>query len=278
MGCSCGWAPPWVAVVDGLPGNDEHKSHILFGGGATGKSTFMRAIQAAFGSYAGTARASVFTSDKDNHPAERIPFMTYHLVLLPELPAGVLRSDLLKDISGGDMISYRGMRENPRDGQPLATLVFSANELPVLQSVDFAIKRRLLVWPMDHRADTPDTQLTAKLTTDDNLGAVVSWLKDGLTRYLEHVAAGEPLPIPTRVQEATDEFFDNADTLDRWAEECLQEGMMTQSSVLHAHHVAWCEGRKRKPKTLWAVGSWLSRHYKRQTIDSKSFYPVCPKV
>ena len=275
-----------AAMVDGLqlwmgaallPGNDEHKAHILFGGGSTGKSTFMRVIQAAFGSYAGTARASVFTSDRDNHPAERIPFMQYHLVLLPELPAGVLRSDLLKDISGGDTISYRGMRENPREGQPLATLVFSANELPALPSVDFAIKRRLLVWPMDNRADTPDTQLTAKLTSEDSLAAVVAWLQDGLTRYLQLVAAGEPLPIPERVQEATDAFFDSADTVDRWAEECLQEGALTQASVLHAHHVAWCEGRKRTPKSLRVVGSWLLRHYKRTEVNGRVFYPVSPK-
>ena len=95
---------------------------------------------------------------------------------------------------------------------------------------------------MDYRADTPDTQLTAKLTTEDNLAAVVAWLQAGLTRYLQLVTAGEPMPVPARVLEATTEFFDNADTIERWAEECLEDGAETQSSVLYAHHVAWCEG------------------------------------
>ena len=60
------------------------------------------------GDYAGSARASVFTSEKDSHPAELLPFIDKRLVILPELSRGALRSDLLKTVTGGDSISVRG--------------------------------------------------------------------------------------------------------------------------------------------------------------------------
>ena len=87
-----------------MPGNAEAKSHVLFGDGLTGKSTFLKTILAACGDYAGSARASVFTSEKESHPAELLPFINKRIVILPELPRGALRSDLLKTVSGGDAI------------------------------------------------------------------------------------------------------------------------------------------------------------------------------
>ena len=68
-----------------MSGNPHHKAHILFGDGNTGKSTFLKTVQAAMGDYAGSARASVFTSEKDSHPAELLPFIDQRLVILPEL-------------------------------------------------------------------------------------------------------------------------------------------------------------------------------------------------
>ena len=128
-----------------LPWNIHHKTHILFGDGSTGKSTYAKTIAAAMGDYAGSARASVFTSEREQHPAELLPFTEKRLVVLPELSQGALRSDLLKTLTGGDSISVRGMRENPRTVTPKATLMFTCNELPSINLVDNAIKRRLLI-------------------------------------------------------------------------------------------------------------------------------------
>ena len=139
----------WTAAAL-FDGNPHHKAHILYGDGNTGKSTFLKTIQAAFGDYAGSARASVFTSEKDSHPAELLPFVDKRLVVLPELPLGALRSDLLKTVTGGDSISVRGMRQNPRTETPSANLMFSCNELPSIRLVDNALKRRLMVWPFNN--------------------------------------------------------------------------------------------------------------------------------
>ena len=169
----------WTASAM-LVGNPEHRTHILYGDGATGKSTFLKVVQTAMGDYAGTARASLFTSEKDSHPAELLPFINRRLVVLPELPRGALRSDILKAVTGGDSISVREMRMNPRTEIPTATLFFSANELPSIRMVDEAIKRRLLVWPFDKKPDKIDVQLGHKLVNASNLPGVLTWLMDGL--------------------------------------------------------------------------------------------------
>ena len=140
--------------------NPEHKTHILFGDGATGKSTFLKVIMHAMGDYAGTARASLFTTEGDQHSAELLPFVNKRLVVLPELPRGALRSDILKAVTGGDSISVRGMRQNPRTETSTATLFFSANEMPSIRLVDEALKRRLLVWPFDHKPTKIDSLVT----------------------------------------------------------------------------------------------------------------------
>ena len=190
-----------------LPGNPHHKAHILNGDGNTGKSTILKTVQAAMGDYAGSARASVFTSEKDSHPAELLPFIDKRLVILPELSRGALRSDLLKTVTGGDSISVRGMRQNPRTAKPDATLAFSCNELPSIRMVDNAIKRRLLIWPFDHQPASVDTQLGAKLVSPAHLGGVLQWLIVGMQKAIRYVEQGMDMPIPQQVIDATHDYF-----------------------------------------------------------------------
>ncbi len=266
----------WMASAL-LPGNVHRRAHILYGDGHTGKSTFAKAIQAAFGDYAGSARASVFTDERSGHPAELLPFMAHRLVVLPELPRGVLRSDLLKTITGGDSVSVRGMRENPRTAQPDATLIFTANELPALRHVYKAIRTRLLIWPMDNHLERPDVQLGQKLASPEHLEAITAWLHEGLRRYAALMASGEPMPIAQAVATATELYFNEADQIGAWAEECLAEGAETQASDLYKGFVLWCEANKRKPQTERSVGTWLSRHYSRRHSKRGSFYPVYMK-
>ncbi len=197
----------WTAAAL-LPGNRFHKAHILYGDGNTGKSTYLNVVRRAMGDYAATARSSVFVSEKDNHPAELLPFTQKRLVVLPELPRGALRSDLLKTVTGGDAISVRGMRQNPRTATPTATLMFSANELPSIRLVDNALRRRLLIWPFDYCPETIDHHLEDKLTSPKHIGGVVGWLQAGIIKYVRIQNAGEDMPLPAAVVDATERYFD----------------------------------------------------------------------
>ena len=263
----------WTAAAL-LPGNPHHKAHILYGDGNTGKSTYLKTIQAAMGDYAGSAMPSVFTNDKESHPAELLPFVNKRLVVLPELKPGSLRSDLLKTVTGGDSISVRGMRQNPRTETPDATLMFSANELPSIRMVDNAIKRRLLIWPFNHKPEAVDIQLGSKLQSPEHLGGVVGWLNVGLTKYVRILADGADMPIPEAVQAATDEYFTEADTIDQWCNACTVEGGQTMGSILYDSYKAYCDGRGRRPLSERSLSLWLGRHSERIHVKGGSAYAL----
>ena len=260
-----------------LPGNIESKAHIAYGDGNTGKTTFLKTIQAAMGDYAGTARASVFTSEKEFHSAELTPFVEFRMVMLPELPRGSLRSDLLKVVSGGDVLSVRGMRENPRAAKPTATLWFSSNELPSIRMVDNALKRRLMIWPFDHAPVKVDVRLGQKLQEEEHLSAVVSWLVDGLKAYVRILASGEPMPIPAAVANATAEYFKEADNVGQWRDAMLENTGETPTAALYDSFHAWCETSKRKPLSSRSFGIWMGRNYKPRHTHTGNVYPVTIK-
>ena len=257
-----------------LPGNPHHKAHILNGDGNTGKSTVLKTVQAAMGDYAGSARASVFTTEKDSHPAELLPFIDKRLVILTELSQGALRSDLLKTVTGGDAISVRGMHQNPRTATPDATLAFSSNELPSIRMVDNAIKRRLLIWPLDHKPANVDTKLQAKLASPEHLGGVLQWLIYGMERAIRYMEAGQELPIPQCVIDATAEYFTEVDYIGQWYDACTAEDGETQASVLYGSYVQWLEKLKRKPLSERAFGLWMSRKSTKRRTRTGNVYPL----
>ena len=261
-----------------MVGNPEHRTHILFGDGATGKSTFLKVVMHAMGDYAGTARASLFTDEGSFHSAEQLPFVNARLVILPELPRGALRSDLLKTVSGGDAISVRGMRENPRTETPTATLFFSANELPEIRLVDEALKRRLLVWPFDHKPDKIDVQLGSKLVSEDELPGVVAWLVEGLTEVIRLRTAGEPLPIPAKVAATSEEYFHDVDDIGVWRDACIEEGGETANKELYASFKRYCATVGVFPLSSRSFGLKMTRLYPDKRRDTKGIiYPVTIK-
>ena len=260
-----------------LVGNPEHRTHILYGDGATGKSTVLKVVQTAMGDYAGTARVSLFTSERDSHPAELLPFIEKRLIILPELPKGALRSDILKTVTGGDSISVRGMRQNPRTEIPTATLIFSANELPSLRMVDEAIRRRLMVWPFDHKPDKIDVQLGHKLVSARNLPGVLAWLVEGLRQVLKLRGNDQALPIPAKVRKATEDYFDEVDHVGVWRDECVAETGETKSKDLYTNYKVHCEDNNRKPLGERSFYLWMSRHYEKRRGMKGSLYPVTLK-
>ena len=229
---------------------------------------------AAMGDYAGTARASLFTTEGDSHSAELLPFVNKRLVVLPELPRGALRSDILKAVTGGDSISVRGMRQNPRTDTPTATLFFSANEMPSIRLVDEAIKRRLLVWPFDHKPDKIDVQLGSTLVSDDHLPGVITWLVDGLRTVTRLRANGEALPVPEKVAAASREYFHDVDNIGVWRDACVDESGSTSSKLLYDSFKVLCESNNRKPLAVRSFGLWMGRNYQKSHTRNGPEYNV----
>ena len=271
-------------LVDGLQlwigasvyrGNPVNKFHVLYGEGGSGKSTFVNTIQAALGDYANSADPSIFTAQRGSqHPVMLAPFIDAHFTILPELANGALRSDILKAVTGADSISFREMHGRPQTVKPNATLWFTANELPAPTSVDQAIKRRVMVWPMDAIPKRENIGLGATLQSPQHLGGVLRWVLDGAKRYAEYEAKGERLPIPEKVQLANDEYFNEVDTVGAWLEACTVDTGETSAKDLYNSYTEWAEGESVFVSKRRAWGLYMSRKLTRQHTREGDVYPI----
>ncbi len=118
----------------------------------------------------------------------------------------------LKQITGGDAITARFMRQNFFTFKPKFKLVVVGNHKPVLKVVDDAMKRRFNIIPFVLTPENPDADLEEKLRAE--YPAILRWMIDGCLDWQKH-----KLQRPQVVQEATNEYFDDQNIFAQWLEE-----------------------------------------------------------
>ena len=180
--------------------NRHHRVEILCGDSGTGKSTFSEAIAAALGTYAHTMPASVLNARTDQHPTGIAALTGRRFVTVPEVAGGSFKSETLKALSGGDTITARFMRQDFFVFRPVCCLWLMTNEPPAVRLVDFALRRRIRIWPFETKPSTPDPKLPERLRSPGVLPGVLRWIVDGAVKY---AALDGPFPDCRAVREAT---------------------------------------------------------------------------
>ncbi len=122
---------------------------ICFGGGANGKSTLLEALRAALGDYARAAPMDLFVASKgDRHPTELATLVGVRFAPCVETRDGArLNETLLKQLTGGDTVQARRMREDFWEFPPVAKLWLGTNHRPTIRGTDLAIWRRIRLIP-----------------------------------------------------------------------------------------------------------------------------------
>jgi putative DNA primase/helicase len=121
----------------------------------------------------------------------------------------------IKQVTGGDRISARFMRQDFFEFMPQFKLTIIGNHQPELRNVDDAAKRRVNMAPFLHKPPKPDKDLEEKLKSE--WPAILRWMIDGC---LDWQANG--LIRPAVVTTSTAEYFDDQDLLTQWVEECCE--------------------------------------------------------
>jgi P4 family phage/plasmid primase-like protien len=121
----------------------------------------------------------------------------------------------IKTMTGGDKMTARFMRQDYFDFVPKFKLFIVGNHKPRLDNVDEAMRRRLLLVPFTVQIppEERDPELPEKLKAE--WPAILRWMIDGC---LEWQKIG--LAPPKIVTDATDEYFNDQDTLKQWLEDC----------------------------------------------------------
>ena len=110
----------------------------------------------------------------------------------------------VKQLTGGDKISARFMRQDPFEFQPQFKLAIAANTLPNLHQGGPAMRRRFHLVPFDKVPAKPDKELGEKLRSE--WPGILSWAIEGCAIWRR-----EGLGTAARIEAETDAYFAEAD-------------------------------------------------------------------
>lgn len=125
----------------------------------------------------------------------------------------------IKQLTGGDPISARFMRQDFFQYMPQFKLIVAGNHKPRLRSVDEATRRRINLIPFTVTipAEKRDPELLDKLKAE--AGGILQWAIDGCLEW-QRIGLSPP-PIVT---EATKAYLVSQDFLAGWLEDCCTLG------------------------------------------------------
>ena len=197
----------------------EHILPFLYGIGANGKSTFAELLLKLFGpDYAMKAAPDLLLAKhNDSHPTERADLFGKRFVACIETEDGRrLAESLVKELTGGDRVRARRMREDFWEFAPTHHVWLAGNYKPTIRGTDHGIWRRVKLIPFDVviSDDEQDKHLSSKLAGE--LSGILNWALAGCLNWQR-----SGMVEPTEVQMATQEYSHEMDTIGQFiAERC----------------------------------------------------------
>jgi len=234
----------------------EEKVFFFDGSGANGKSKFVEQLQGIMGDYSRKAAISTFVDKAhSDHPTELAGLKGARLVTSSEIPAGKRWNEaVIKDLTGGDTISARLMRQDFFDFKPQLTLIIFGNTQPSLSSVDSAIRRRMVLVPfLASFEGNPDKQLGDKLR--EEWPQILQWAIKGAVKW-----SHDGLKIPPEVLAASEAYLAEEDIIGQFIEDRLERLPKHSSYFLSMHDLTlqfehWCGQNGHQP--------WTTRNFKK---------------
>ncbi len=280
-------APTWEAVLERLLPSPELRRFFqrfvgycltgdtseqvlvfLHGLGGNGKSTIINALLDTLGEYGKQAAPELLTVKASSHPTELADLKGARLVASIEVEEGKrLAESLVKQLTGGDRIKARRMREDFWEFEATHKLLLAANHKPVVRGADHAIWRRIKLVPFD--VTIPEHEKDKKLPEmlRAERSGILAWAVRGCLDWREN-GLGEP----EEVRVATDAYRAEMDVLAAFMEErcVLHEDAHADATPLYDAYKGWCTSAGENPETQTRFGSMLRERGFRAGRDPKT--------
>lgn len=236
----------------------EHVLFILYGTGRNGKSTFLNTLLEALGDYGMTAAPDLLMAKQgDRHPTELADLFGKRMVVSMETGEGRrLAEALIKQLTGGDRIKARRMREDFWEFDPTHKLWLATNHKPRVRGTDVAIWSRLKLIPFNVSfAGREDKRLKEVLLTE--LPGILAWAVQGCLAWQQ-----EGLGVPDEVAAATEMYKQEQDVLAAFLSDCCIINPLAKAAAkdLYQAYGSWCEETGEKPISQKSFGLQLAEH------------------
>lgn len=253
----------WIqrAIGYSLTGlTSEQCFFFLYGSGRNGKSTFANTIAALLGDYFHKAQSQTFMlrSGQANGPTEGVAGLVgARFVSASELARGQrLDEQLVKDLTGGDLVPARRLYKSEFTFKPALKLWFYGNEKPQVSGTDEGIWRRVRLVPFTVviPENEVDPGLPEKLAAE--LPGILAWSVRGCLAWQR-----QGLGSCKAVDNATKEYRQEEDVVAQFLAECCVLGpdKTATASALHTAFTRWGGG--------WSMKA-LSKELKRRGYKS----------
>ncbi len=196
----------------------EHALLFVHGPGGNGKGVWLNTVSNIMGDYCRTAAMDTFTASKhDRHTTELAALKGARMVCASETEEGRAWSEVrIKQLTGGDRIAARFMRQDFFEFSPQFKLTVIGNHVPELHNVDDAARRRFNLAPFTHKPPVVDKELEEKLRAE--WPAILRWMIEGCLDWQKN-----GLVRPAAVTTSTADYFSDQDLLAQWIEECCEQ-------------------------------------------------------
>jgi putative DNA primase/helicase len=219
----------------------EHILAFFYGAGRNGKSTFLQTVRTMLGEYSCAAPRDLLFEDKNGqrHPAELARLYGKRMAVCAEIGEHtVLDEAKVKDLTGGDAVAVRRMREDFWDLVPTHKLFIAGNHKPTVKGDDLGIWRRIRLVPWTVTVDEADVDKDLPEKLKAELSGILRWAVNGC---LEWQRLG--LVEPTAVTEATREYRIESDVLGEFLDRhtVFEEAARVTRQALRTRYESWCE-------------------------------------
>jgi len=225
----------------------EQKVFFLWGAGENGKSTFLDVIMAILGDYAMSCPAETFmvkdfSGNGPNNDLARLKGA--RCVTAAEIEAGKkLAESLVKQLTGGDKMSARFLRQEYFEFTPEFKLLFCTNHKPDISGTDHGIWRRVKLIPFNVIVPKKLAELNREsvknyhevLIKEESSG-ILNWMLQGWILWMR-----EGLKDSESVKDATNEYRAEMDVLGRFIDECciVEPTAKVLLKELYARYIVW---------------------------------------
>ncbi len=236
----------------------EHVLPILWGKGANGKSVKVETMLHVLGpDYSCKAASDLLLAKRnESHPTERADLHGKRLVVCVESDENRrLAEGQVKELTGGDTIKARRMREDFWEFKPQHTAMLVTNHKPEVRGTDNGIWRRVRLVPFTVTIpdEKQDKRLAEKLQAE--ACGILRWCVDGCLAWQRG-----GLAEPADVIGATDGYRQEMDLLATFLADCCEVGpqFKVKSADLYDAYCRWCAGHNETTKSERKFGSAMT--------------------